>query len=141
GVGLALAAGGLSLAELASESPGDDQAGSSVSDVPVDDGEPSGEAAEPGDGKTSAHPDQASSAAPGASASTADSKKSDDPDDKASKDPKPPKESPDGGTSPTAPATSQRPTTPNTTPPAPKPTPTPSPTPSETCDRFLWWCT
>ncbi|TGA96782.1 hypothetical protein [Streptomyces sp. MZ04] len=149
--GLALAAGGLSLAELGTEGPSGDSTASA----------PDGDAGERPSARESAGQDEetayedgstaTASATPTASASAADkaardAKKA----EKAAKDGEADKA--DGGSGSETPAATSAPdgpdtpNTPETTRPAPppisqKPDPKPVPTPSETCDRFLWWCT
>ncbi|WP_098242317.1 SCO2400 family protein [Streptomyces formicae] len=138
--GLALAAGGLSLAELGTEGGADEPVGASA---------PDGEAAASG-GPTSRPPSaptpsSASAAAPPPSSSS--SSPSSSPSSSASArgvkggqesaveqtasgkpgDVGPGASAPPGSSPPEAPAPSTHPTSP--------------PDPSESCDRFLWWCT
>ncbi|MEG3626527.1 SCO2400 family protein [Streptomyces poriticola] len=144
--GFVLAAGGLSLAELGMDAPGDSPQPAAAGNDTPDGGATSEVGAEPAApledtsrsaaGPTSASPSpDDTSASPSASPSAS--------------------ESPDGSTEPAeAPpdTDSAPPPRPSSTPPAPAdppstsddPTtsaPAPEPTPTETCERFLWWCT
>ncbi|GAA3103709.1 hypothetical protein GCM10010449_28540 [Streptomyces rectiviolaceus] len=150
--GLALAAGGLSLAELgiegSSEEPTaaaspDGGAGGPASRKPTDPDSGTATGAE-STAATSAAPSESESASAKEKASkeakkAKDGEKTDEAD--KDRDSAPPATSaPDTPDSPDAPDTprSPRPTPP---PPTRQPDPTPEPEPSETCDRFLWWCT
>ncbi|MGW7276021.1 SCO2400 family protein [Streptomyces sp. NPDC054864] len=151
--GLALAAGGLSLAELGIEGP---------SEEPTAAASPDGGAARPAsrtpqdpvDGTaTGAESAAATSAGPSASKSAKDKAakeaKKDEDKKKAGEKTQGADEDPD----PAAPVTTSAPDTPDSPPDAPattrptpppttqQPDPTPEPEPSQTCDRFLWWCT
>ncbi|MEV0317735.1 hypothetical protein ACIBKX_03785 [Streptomyces sp. NPDC050658] len=147
--GLALAAGGLSLAELATEGPSDDPRAASA---------PDGETGERPVTRDSAGPDEeiadgatATTAAPTASASASDKATRDAEREKEKKkrdqgDDEPGSTAPTKTSAPDSPDTPNTPDNPQTTRPTPPPTtqkpdPEPEPTPSETCDRFLWWCT
>ncbi|MFE0130090.1 hypothetical protein ACFWY6_00610 [Streptomyces sp. NPDC059037] len=147
--GLALAAGGLSLAELGTEGPSDDPTAASAPDG--DAGERPSARESAGRDEETAYEDGATataSATPTASASATDKdeaarkKKSEEAKEREA-------DKADGGADSQAPVTSSAPDTPDTpqtTRPAPPPTsqkpdPKPEPAPSETCDRFLWWCT
>ncbi|MEV8015445.1 hypothetical protein AB0O76_03615 [Streptomyces sp. NPDC086554] len=147
--GLALAAGGLSLAELATEGPSDDPTAASAADGGTGERPAARESA--GRDDETAYDEgvtATASATPTASASATD--KDEAARKKKSKEAKEREaDKADDGADSQAPATTSAPDTPGTpqTPrPAPpptsqKPVPTPEPTPSETCDRFLWWCT
>ncbi|MFF2506970.1 hypothetical protein ACFVTY_26885 [Streptomyces sp. NPDC058067] len=146
--GLALAAGGLSFAELGTESSADgDGRGSSSSAEEAADREAAAAAfsaaASPTSGATTAPDPHAptSSASPSPSASESDDvKKADKEKAVAAVDRNP------GGatTAPAATPTSGGAPTEDPRRPAPRPAttpPAPVPTPTHTCDRFLWWCT
>ncbi|MFH9742841.1 hypothetical protein ACH4MN_00140 [Streptomyces anulatus] len=155
-LGLLLAAGALSLAELAMEPGRDDTAADFVRESPSEpSGAPSEEesADEPRDpgpvgSRPAATTGSATDASPvgthGGSPSGAPSPEASDPDE--------PTASPDPGDTAPSDATDSPPADPPepddprepTTAPAPPPSPaepTPTPTPSPTCTRFLWWCT
>ncbi|WP_199548973.1 hypothetical protein [Streptomyces sp. N35] len=129
--GLALAAGGLSLAELGTEHPTENVAAPSASpDRSVPDPSMSSSFAETGtasDGPTSAAQPTRQQAEPSASESSSA-----------------PVQSPDGSASALDPAPSDD-DPPATSAPRPtrtsKPKPKPEPTPSKDCERFLFWCT
>lgn len=154
-LGVMLAAGALSLAELAMESSGGDNATSVKEERPVDyEGGPqdtdrpavpddpstsatpgagsgtgaSGEASPDGGGDPSASgAAEVSSAAPDAGGTATTGPGSPGPDD------------PESGT--TGPAEPTDEPTSDAPPSADPPPPAPSPTPSETCTRWLWFCT
>ncbi|MEU0097665.1 hypothetical protein [Streptomyces sp. NPDC006267] len=154
---LLLAAGALSLAELAREPGRDDTAADHVRESP---GGPVGAAPrEPADGVPSdpgptGSRDEAA-AGPGAGAPPAatragTSSKSPGPEASATEEPTatpgPVEASPSEsvGSPPADPSESDGPREPTTAPAPPPPTtpaPTPTPAPSPTCTRFLWWCT
>ncbi|MFF3202104.1 hypothetical protein [Streptomyces sp. NPDC002962] len=146
-VGFALAAGGLSLAELGVDAPGFTSpgnpaaAGGEASEV---DGSSSGPSAtaQPLDDRTDPRGDETSSSpSPSASPSASESAKD------ASATPSPDKEAQSGalpGSSGSASGSA-----PSDADPGSDPTPTagpsapdasPDPSPSQTCTRFLWWC-
>ncbi|MGW7364720.1 SCO2400 family protein [Streptomyces sp. NPDC054841] len=150
-VGLALAAGALSLAELARESSGDDGTAVEVREeesIAVDDiPEPTGSAEPPpGPSAVSEAPTTSSgeparpstpvvrgSARRGVAASSSQA----EPSVSSSAAPEPSSDvSPSGTAGPSQPASSTPPGQPG---PPPQPAPTPSPT--ETCTWFLFWCT
>ncbi|OKJ12733.1 hypothetical protein AMK20_10235 [Streptomyces sp. TSRI0261] len=155
-LGLLLAAGALSLAELAMEPGRDDTAADFVrespsepsgapsedasADAPRDPGPVGSRTGAPAGPATDASPvgtrEGSPSGAPGPEASGPDEPTaSPDPGDAAPSDaadspPADPPEPDDPREPTTAPA-----------PPPPSAEPTPTPTPSPTCTRFLWWCT
>ncbi|MFC8283153.1 SCO2400 family protein [Streptomyces cyaneofuscatus] len=166
--GLVLAAGALSLAELAMEPGRDDTAADFVEDAPRgpdDPAVPDSVSGEPPQdpGPVTTGRGRPVDPSPSGSASAADPAESPAPDataaPTASKDPEPdeatttPASPPDASDSPPAdpsgpvePEDPQEPPTVPAPPPPPgdpteDPAPTPSPTPSPTCTRFLWWCT
>ncbi|MEV7113997.1 SCO2400 family protein [Streptomyces anulatus] len=154
-LGLLLAAGALSLAELAMEPGRDDTAADFVRESPSEpSGAPSEEesADEPRDpgpvgSRTAATTGPATDASPvgthGGSSSGAPSPEASDPDEPtASPDPDDTAPSDATDSPPVDPPEPDDPREP-TTAPAPPPSPaepTPTPTPSPTCTRFLWWC-
>ena len=147
GVGLLLAVGGLSLAELGTEAPPKEPRAASVDDV--FDASPTasadGAAEETGDGpdgpagadKDGKKPDK--SASPSASAS----EKPED-EDAAVDDDKPTDRSASNATANPAPSAGNPTSEPEETDdPTAEPTagdPAPRPSPSATCTQFLWWC-
>ncbi|MET8948633.1 hypothetical protein ABZX30_35215 [Streptomyces sp. NPDC004542] len=140
--GFALAAGGLSLAELGIDAPGfsspDPAAagGDSPASAPGRTVDPLDDTAR-GPGGT-ASPDASSS--PSASKSAgAEEQASTSPDGKDTDQSRQPATPGAGTPGPTTPATTRPASTPTSTPTTSTPTPKPSPT--QTCDRFLWWCT
>ncbi|MEU9665668.1 hypothetical protein AB0J81_06005 [Streptomyces bobili] len=142
--GFALAAGGLSLAELGLEAPGF----SSPSNPAVAGGESSevdGSAAEPspserplddgtGAGEASASPSP--SASPSASESSKDDKITPTPDGEAPSATRGSSGPPAGSATPSDPESDSAPAGRPTA----SPKPSPKPSPSETCTRVLWWC-
>jgi hypothetical protein len=145
--GVVLAVGGLSLAELASEAPGDSTtsaapdsaAGDAMDDLPTAASTAESIGGEVGSGADSADAEP-SSASPSASASEKGKKKKKDEEDKAGEDQS---GSESGSSAPAATPSSQGSTMTGPPASAPRPTasaPTPDPEPSETCTRFLWWC-
>ncbi|WP_452835809.1 SCO2400 family protein [Streptomyces liangshanensis] len=157
-LGVVLAAGALSLAQLALEPPGDDGASAVKEDANTEfDGRPDGTAKpvapdDPGPTATratgkggspvpggSGKPGGTGSPDPGDSASSSDSPSPGDtgsadtgaPDSPASPDPS---DSASGSGTPGGPTSG----TPTATPTSPSPTP--SSTPTESCTRILWWC-
>ncbi|WP_426497330.1 SCO2400 family protein [Streptomyces sp. D54] len=154
-LGLLLAAGALSLAELAMEPGRDDTAADFVRESPSDpSGAPSEEesADEPRDpgpvgSRTAATTGPATDASPvgtrGASPSGAPSPEASDPDEPTTSpdpdDTAPPDATDSPPADPPEPDDPREPTT-APAPPPPPAEPTPTPTPSPTCTRFLWWC-
>ncbi|MEU8593524.1 hypothetical protein AB0D07_07315 [Streptomyces globisporus] len=157
-LGLLLAAGALSLAELALEPGQDDTAADFVSDAPGDPAEPAptetsadaprdpgpvgsraGATTGPG---TDARPVDARSGSPDPSGSPSpDASTPDEPTASPEPDETDPSDAPDSPPAdPPGPGDPQQSTT-APAPPPPPAEPTPSPTPSPTCTRFLWWCT
>ncbi|MFI6872584.1 hypothetical protein ACIBL6_03990 [Streptomyces sp. NPDC050400] len=138
--GLVLAAGGLGLAELATESSGgtEGQAAPAMSDVGTDAEEESPASADPDPAAPTAPPSSSAvSAPPSASPSPTREAPSTSPGTKQ-------RDTPVNSTSAAASSPPDSPTTARPTTAAPRPTatkPTAQPSPSETCERFLWWCT
>ncbi|MEW1626101.1 hypothetical protein AB0387_01515 [Streptomyces sp. NPDC089173] len=164
--GLVLAAGALSLAELAMEPGRDDTAADFVEDAPRDPDDPVPDSAvvsdapqDPGPVTTGrgrpVDPSPSGSAPAGGlkestgASATAEPTESKDPEPgEATTAPASPPDAPDSPTAdppgPEEPGGPEEPPTVPAPPPADpteEPTPTPSPTPSPTCTRFLWWCT
>ncbi|MGA6169668.1 SCO2400 family protein [Streptomyces sp. NPDC012600] len=166
--GLVLAAGALSLAELAAEpdrggvaadfvreaprAPEDSAPDSSSGEAPRDPGPlpsrtgvasgPSPDAAPTRDAPTG-EPSGGASDAPGPEASPATAPPAESPD--PGPDPDGAGPSGDPGTAPADPPDPDGPAAPPTAPAPPPPdeptqAPAPTPTPSPTCTRFLWWC-
>ncbi|MFJ6807696.1 hypothetical protein ACIQRK_16950 [Streptomyces anulatus] len=153
-LGLLLAAGALSLAELAMEPGRDDTAADFVRESPSEpSGAPSQEASadEPRDpGPVASRTGTAAGPATDASPvgtreggpSGAPSPEASDPDvPTASPDPDDTAPSDAADSPPADPPEPDDPREPTTAPPPPPVEPTPTPTPSPTCTRFLWWCT
>ncbi|MET7649996.1 hypothetical protein [Streptomyces sp. NPDC005486] len=144
-VGFALAAAGLSLAELGVDAPGFGSprnpaaAGGESSEVDGSAAERSA-SAQPLDDRTGTGGDKASSSpSPSASPSASPSESPTDgtatpaPDKEAQSAPLPGSSGPASGSTPSGSGST----------PTADPTPTgasPAPSPSETCERFLWWC-
>ncbi|MFI7007279.1 hypothetical protein [Streptomyces sp. NPDC050145] len=140
--GLALAAGGLGVAELSdSGPPADTQAAPDVTGA-EETGTGSTRPAEPSQGST---PPASATGGPTASASPSASRAHPDAEKSPSKEPeKKESRSPAGADTPATSTPPQAPSTARPTTSAPRPTsapPAPAPAPTETCDRFLWWCT
>ncbi|WP_455356249.1 SCO2400 family protein [Streptomyces sp. SYSU K217416] len=156
-LGLVLAAGALSLAELAMEEPGEDRASTVVQeddvlpDPPViepsgiDEPEPVEDVTDEPTVRSSGSADASASApagpGPAESAEVLESPSavpsSQAPDPGPDPDPGP---EPDASESRGGPRPSSDPKTPKPAPPPPQADPEPEPEPSETCVRFLWWC-
>ncbi|WP_328538931.1 SCO2400 family protein [Streptomyces sp. NBC_00344] len=150
-LGVVLAAGALSLAELATEAPQHGEAAGSVreEDRPTEPPAPGGAESE-SPGRPSAVPAaQRSTVAgrgepsggPGTAAVTAAASASARPGPRGTASPGAPQPS-SAAPGPSSPGQSDSPGTP-APPPAsqPPPPPPPEPAPTETCTRFLWWCT
>ncbi|PCG87736.1 hypothetical protein CIB93_01420 [Streptomyces sp. WZ.A104] len=155
-LGLLLAAGVLSLAELAREPGRDNTAADYVREAPGGPTEPvpeppaieeprdpgpvgtrTGATGNPAAGASpTGAPDGAPAKPPSPEASrTTPPAASPDPEESGAPEPSdsPPADSP-------APGEPEEPTTAPASPPPPPAEPTPAPTPSPTCTRFLWWC-
>ncbi|MFE9455760.1 hypothetical protein [Streptomyces californicus] len=155
-LGLLLAAGALSLTELAMEPDRDDSAAEFVRDAPAGPTEaaPTEPSATAPRDPTSTGSTAGATTGPGPDAAPADdraehpgptdtaSPAAPDPDEPtASTSPEAPDPSTPSDSPPADPPPPDDPEQP-TTAPAPPPEPTePTPTPSPTCTRFLWWCT
>lgn len=153
-LGLVLAAGALSLAELAMEEPGEDRASTVVQedDVPpdqpvvepswIESPEPVGEVtAEPtvrSSGSADASPSTGAVPSPLESAGGTESPTSSPSSQAPEPDPDP---DPDADPDPEPDTSESRGGPPSPKPGKPQPAPPPAPEPSETCVRFLWWCT
>uniref|UniRef100_UPI00211D3449 hypothetical protein n=3 Tax=unclassified Streptomyces TaxID=2593676 RepID=UPI00211D3449 len=155
-LGVLLAAGALSLAELAMEPGQDDAAADFVRESPSEpsgapsEGESADEPRDPGPvaSRTGATEGPATDASPvgtrGGSPSGAPSPEASDPDEPtASPDPDDTAPSDATDSPPADPPEPDDPREPTSAPAPPPPPaePTPTPTPSPTCTRFLWWCT
>ncbi|MFF3642160.1 hypothetical protein [Streptomyces sp. NPDC002564] len=155
--GLALAAGGLSLAELGTESRSEDPAAASVRDAGTAGPSPSrsGEAAGGAPGAATAE-DAVATSAPASGAARdagrrAERERADGRETKGGAERRDDAHGGGGDPRPAATPTAARPpagggpATARPTPPAataePRPTRPPAPEPTRTCDRFLWWCT